>query len=143
MTDRYDLNRFIEAQEAVYDQALSELKNGRKRTHWMWFIFPQIAGLGSSPMSHRYSIGSADEARAYLAHPILGQRLIECSNAILAVENKSATEILGPPDDMKLKSCATLFETVSQSGSVFTQILEKFYAGERDSRTLSLIQKEK
>ena len=139
MTDPYDLNRFIEAQEAVYERALSELQNGRKKTHWMWFIFPQIAGLGSSAMSHRYSIRSVDEARAYMDHPLLGARLRECGNAILQVEDRSATEILGSPDDMKLKSCATLFEAVSPRESVFAQILDKYYQGERDSRTLDLI----
>ena len=140
VTDPFDLNRFIEAQEAVYDRALSELRNGRKETHWMWFIFPQIAGLGTSPMSHRYSIRSVAEARAYLDHPILGPRLIECGNAVLAVENRSATEILGKPDDMKMKSCATLFEYVSQSENIFTEILIKYYDRKRDSRTLDLIQ---
>lgn len=137
--DPYDLNRFIEAQALSYNQAVAELRLGQKKSHWMWFVFPQIAGLGSSPMSHRYSIKTLDEARAYLDHPILGARLLQCAHAVLSVENKSATEILGTPDDMKLKSCATLFESVSASGSVFSQLLDKYYGGERDSRTLDLI----
>ena len=137
--DPFDLNRFIEAQEGVYDRVLSELRNGRKQTHWMWFVFPQIAGLGSSAMSHRYSIRSVDEARAYLNHPLLGPRLLECASAILEVQNRTAREILGKPDDMKLKSCATLFAHVSQRHDVFERILDKYCGAQRDERTLELI----
>lgn len=137
--DTFDLNRFVQAQEETYDQALSELRLGRKRTHWMWYIFPQLDGLGFSPMTKRYSIKSQDEAHAYLEHLTLGPRLVECAEAILSVDGKSAREILGSPDDLKLKSCATLFAHVSPPGSVFDQILDKFYSGERDAATLRLL----
>ena len=137
--DPFDLIRFVRAQEGTYDQALSELKLGRKQSHWMWWIFPQLDGLGFGPITKRYSIKSEDEARAYLAHPILGPRLIECAEAIVSVEGKSARDILGSPDDLKLKSCATLFALVLPPGSVFEQILEKFYSGERDAATLRLL----
>jgi uncharacterized protein (DUF1810 family) len=140
--DPYDLNRFVRAQEDSYRQALSELQSGRKQSHWMWYIFPQLEGLGSSPTAKFYSIKSEDEARAYLEHPVLGQRLAECAEAVLAVDGKSATEILGSPDDLKLKSCATLFAHVSPPGSVFERILDAFYAGERDAATLRLFKSE-
>lgn len=137
--DPYDLNRFVRAQEDIYQRALSELERGRKQSHWMWYVFPQLDGLGSSPTSRLYSIKSEDEARAYLEHPVLGQRLAECAEALLAVNGKSATAILGSPDDMKLKSCATLFAHVSAPGSAFERILDKFYAGDRDAATLGLL----
>ena len=133
------LSRFVEAQDKVYDQVLSELRSGRKTSHWMWFIFPQFAGLGSSDVSQFYAIKSMDEARAYLQHPILGPRLIECSEAVLSVKHRSAHEIFGSPDDMKLKSCMTLFANISPAGSVFEKVLDQYYNGERDSRTLRLI----
>ena len=139
MTDPYDLNRFVRAQEETYEQALTELERGRKQSHWMWFIFPQLDGLGSTPISRFYSIKSEDEARAYLAHPVLGPRLTQCAEAILAVDGKSATAILGSPDDLKLRSCATLFAHVSPPGSVFERVLDKFYSGERDPATLRLL----
>jgi uncharacterized protein (DUF1810 family) len=137
--DPFDLSRFVQAQDETYDQALSELERGRKQSHWMWYVFPQLDGLGFSPITKRYSIKSEDEARAYLAHPTLGPRLFECAEAILRIDGKSAREILGSPDDLKLKSCATLFARVSPPGSVFEQILEKFYSGERDGATLRLL----
>ena len=137
--DPYNLSRFVQAQEQTYDQALAELNAGRKRSHWMWYVFPQLDGLGSSPITKRYSIKSEAEARAYLDHPVLGQRLVDCAEAILRVEGKSAREILGSPDDLKLKSCATLFARVSPPGSVFERILEKFYSGEPDAATLRLL----
>jgi uncharacterized protein (DUF1810 family) len=137
--DPYNLSRFVQAQEQTYDQALAELNAGRKRSHWMWYVFPQLDGLGSSPITKRYSLKSEAEARAYLDHPVLGQRLVECAEAILRVEGKSAREILGSPDDLKLKSCATLFARVSPPGSVFEQTLEKFYSGEPDAATLGLL----
>ena len=137
--DSYDLDRFVRAQENMYEQALAELERGRKQSHWMWFIFPQLDGLGSSETARLYSIKSEDEARAYLAHPILGQRLVECARAMLSVEGRTAIEILGYPDNLKLRSCTTLFERVSEPGSVFARILEKFYAGERDAATLQLL----
>ena len=136
--DPYDLNRFVEAQKTSYIQALSELRSGRKQSHWMWYVFPQLAGLGNSSMSVRYAIKSEEEARAYLNHPILGPRLIESAEAVFAVEGRSAYEILGSPDDMKLQSCATLFERVSSS-SVFDRLLAKYYEGERDRKTLHLL----
>ena len=139
MSDPYDLTRFVRAQEQSYQQALSELERGRKQSHWMWYVFPQFDGLGTSPMSMRYSIKSSAEARAYLEHPVLRPRLVECAEAMLAVDGKSARAILGSPDDMKLKSCATLFAQVSPSGSVFERLLDKFYDGERDAATLRLL----
>ena len=134
--DPYDLNRFVEAQEADYLVALAELRAGRKRTHWIWYIFPQIAGLGHSAMSERYAIRNELEARAYLAHPVLGPRLIECAEAVLGIEGRSATEIMGSPDDLKLRSCATLFAHVSPEQSVFHKILDKYYSSEPDRVTL-------
>lgn len=134
-----DLRRFLLAQEAHYERALAEVKAGEKRSHWMWFIFPQIEGLGSSEMARRYAIRSLDEARAYLAHPVLGPRLVECAEAALAVTGKTAREILGSPDDMKLRSCATLFAMVSEKGSIFHRLVEKYYRGEMDSKTLGLV----
>jgi len=137
--DPHDLRRFVEAQQNLYDQALAEIRAGRKRSHWMWFIFPQYAGLGFSSTSQHYAIKSLPEAKAYLAHPILGPRLIECAEAALGVEGRSAHDIFGSPDDLKLKSCATLFAHVLPSGSVFERVLERYYRGERDSKTLRLL----
>ena len=137
--DPYDLNRFVQAQERDYERALSEVKNGRKRSHWMWYIFPQFDGLGFSATSKQYAIKSVAEAKAYLSHPILGPRLIACAEAALSVEGRTAHEIFGSPDDMKLKSCATLFAYVSPEGSVFEQVLNKFFHGDRDQKTLDLL----
>ena len=139
MADPYDLSRFVRAQDESYAQALAELARGRKQSHWMWYVFPQFDGLSSSPTSKLYSIKSMAEARAYLEHPVLGPRLAECAEAMLAVDGKSARAILGSPDDMKLKSCATLFAHVSPPGSVFERLLDKFYDGERDAATLRLL----
>ena len=116
MNDVYDLNRFVRAQEDDYERALAEITSGQKRTHWMWYIFPQLDGLAFSPTAKRYSIKSVEEARAYLEHPILGPRLLNCAEAAVAVEGRSATEIFGSPDDLKLKSCATLFSCVARAG---------------------------
>jgi uncharacterized protein (DUF1810 family) len=137
--DPYDLDRFVRAQEAAYAQALSEVRSGRKRSHWMWYIFPQFAGLAFSSTSRHYAIKSIGEARAYLDHPVLGPRLLECAGAVIGVEGRSATEIFGSPDDMKLRSCATLFAFVSPPGSVFEHLLTKYYRGEPDERTLQLL----
>ena len=137
--DPYDLQRFVQAQNADYDRALLEIKRGKKRSHWMWYIFPQFEGLGFSTTSMRYSIKSMGEAAAYLAHPVLGPRLKECAKAVLGVEGRSAHEIFGSPDDMKLRSCATLFACVSPAGSVFHQLLDKHFEGRQDPRTLGLI----
>jgi uncharacterized protein (DUF1810 family) len=135
----FDLDRFVRAQEARYDVALAEVRSGRKRSHWMWYVFPQVAGLGSSAMSQRYAIGSAAEAKAYLAHPVLGPRLVACFEAALAVDGRSAAEIFGSPDDMKLRSSATLFASVSPPGSVFERLLQKYFDGEGDAETLRLL----
>ncbi len=137
--DTFDLARFVTAQEAAYQRALEEIRAGRKTTHWMWFIFPQFRGLGLSPMSMMFSIKSVDEARAYLAHPVLGARLVACAEAVLRVEGKSAREILGPPDDQKLQSCATLFAAVGEKGNVFEQVLEKYFEGLKDAKTVELM----
>ena len=139
--DPYDLNRFISAQEGVYDRALAELRGGLKRSHWMWYIFPQIDGLGHSPTTRHYSIKSLEEARQYLAHPILGARLVECAEAVLSVQERSASDIFGHPDDWKLQSSMTLFALVSGPRSVFERVLDKYYQGKRDSRTLQIVGK--
>lgn len=139
MDDPHSLSRFLQAQADCYEQALSELRSGRKRTHWMWFIFPQFKGLASSPTSQHYSIKSIEEARAYLNHPVLGPRLLQCAQAVLSVEGRSATEILGSPDDVKLRSCATLFSHVSAAGSVFELLLAKYFPAGPDEKTLSLL----
>ena len=132
----YDLSRFLEAQRADYARARVELANGRKTTHWMWYIFPQVAGLGQSAMSRKYAIAGVEEARAYLAHALLGPRLASCAEALLAVRGRTITEILGTPDDMKLRSCATLFAAVTPPGSVFDRLLAKYHDGHRDELTL-------
>jgi uncharacterized protein (DUF1810 family) len=136
MTDQFDLDRFVVAQEVNYSDALAELRSGKKRSHWMWYVFPQIAGLGHSAMSARYGIRGDAEARAYLGHAILGPRIIECAEAVLGIRNRSAREILGSPDDLKLRSCATLFAHVSPAGSVFHRILDQYYESEPDPQTL-------
>jgi len=136
MDDPYDLERFVRAQNDDYELAFSEIVTGRKRSHWMWYIFPQIEGLGSSAMSQRYAIKCRAEAGAYLDHPVLGPRLLACVEALLSLEGRSAEQIFGFPDDRKLRSCATLFAEVSLSGSVFHQLLEKYFQGERDGATL-------
>jgi uncharacterized protein (DUF1810 family) len=137
--DPHDLNRFLQAQEDDYDRAFSEIRSGRKRSHWMWYIFPQYEGLGFSATSKRYSIKSLAEAEAYLQHPVLGPRLLECCNAILGVEGRSALEIFGSPDDMKLRSCATLFACVSPRDSVFHRLIERYFQSQRDAKTLQLL----
>jgi uncharacterized protein (DUF1810 family) len=139
-SDPHNLNRFVQAQEDDYEQALGEIRSGRKQSHWMWYIFPQFDGLGFSSTSKRYSIKSVAEAKAYLAHPVLGPRLRECAEAVLGVEGRSAFEIFGSPDDMKLRSCATLFACVSPEGSVFERLIGRYYRGERDGKTLRLLE---
>ena len=138
-TDPFNLRRFVEAHEAVYNNVLSELRGGRKRTHWMWFIFPQIAGLGHSSTSKYYAIQGRVEAQHYLDHPILGARLVECSEIVLNVNGRSASEIFGSPDDLKLRSSITLFAALPDSNPVFTHVLEKYFQGEPDTRTLKLL----
>ena len=137
--DPFDLARFVRAQERDYEQALSEIRSGRKRSHWMWYVFPQLDGLGFSPTSRHYAIKSLSEAEAYLRHPTLGARLIECAQAVLTVQGRSATELFGSPDDVKLRSSATLFARVSPPGSVFEQLIQRFFGGEPDETTLRLL----
>ena len=134
--DRDHLDRFVAAQDAVYQQAIAELRSGRKRSHWMWFIFPQIAGLGSSPTAQFYAIRDRAEAQSYLEHAVLGPRLVECVEAVLAVTGATAAEVFGYPDDLKLRSSATLFAEISPPGSVFDRLLAKYYDGIRDPLTL-------
>ena len=140
MNDPFDLERFVEAQHGVYAQACAELRRGRKTGHWIWFIFPQMAGLGTSAMSERYGIGSLKEAQAYLEHSILGQRLREISGIVLAIEGRTVDEIFGWPDDMKLRSSMTLFAAASGDERVFVDVLEKYFGGERDGKTLELLE---
>ena len=137
-SDPYDLERFVAAQASNYEDALAELRGGKKRTHWMWYVFPQIEGLGGSAMAHRYSIKSEAEARAYLAHPILGPRLLDCASAVLETTGRTAHDIFGSPDDMKLHSSATLFATVSDD-PIYQQILDKYFAGKPDEKTIELL----
>ena len=138
MPDPYDLQRFVDAQEGVYGNAIAELRQGRKRSHWMWFIFPQIAGLGFSAMAQRYAIGSRAEAVGYLAHDVLGPRLIECTRLVLDVSGKPILDILGSPDDMKFRSSMTLFGEVSD-GSVFNDAIVKYYREGKDQATLDIL----
>ena len=138
--DPHDLRRFVDAQSSNYDQALSEIRAGRKRTHWMWYVFPQYDGLGRSPAAQRYSIKSVAEADAYLRHSVLGPRLLQCAEAVLDVEGRTAHAIFGSPDDAKLRSSATLFSRVASPGSAFHRILDRCFAGQPDRRTLELIE---
>ena len=137
--DPYELGRFVQAQEGDYERALAEIRSGRKRSHWMWYIFPQIDGPGFSATSRRYAIKSIAEAESYLGHPLLGPRLIACAEAALDVEGRSASEIFGSPDDMKLRSCATLFARVAPAGSVFERLIDRYFQGRPDEQTLRLL----
>ena len=137
--DPFDLERFIDAQDDIYDLALSELKEGEKQSHWMWFIFPQIDGLGYSSTAKFYAIKNLKEACAYLNHPILGTRLLECSKTVLNIDGLSVSAIFGIPDNAKFKSSMTLFAAVSDSNSVFEQVLDKFFNGNKDNNTLQLL----
>jgi uncharacterized protein (DUF1810 family) len=140
--DPFDLRRFIDAQEGVYNRALAELQSGQKRTHWMWYIFPQIHGLGRSTTSQYYAIQSQEEARQYLAHPVLGARLRECAATLLALEGHSAQEILGYTDTLKLRSSMTLFAYVAEEpGSVFEAVLDKYFQGKQDTRTHDILRR--
>jgi uncharacterized protein (DUF1810 family) len=134
--DPFNLQRFVSAQAGVYEEALAELRGGRKRTHWMWFIFPQIQGLGYSATSRHYAIRGLDEAREYLRHPVLGPRLEECAEAVLAVEGRTASAIFSYPDDLKLHSSMTLFAAAAGPGSVFARVLDKYFGGSQDAGTL-------
>ncbi|HPC59020.1 MAG TPA: DUF1810 domain-containing protein [Verrucomicrobiota bacterium] len=135
----FNLERFVTAQAPVYDRVLAELRSGRKRTHWMWFIFPQIAGLGSSSTSVHFAIQSLEEARAYLEHPVLGSRLVECAGTVLGLEGRTVSEVFPFPDDLKLRSSMTLFECAGGPGLVFSRVLDKYFGGSRDERTLELL----
>ncbi len=137
--DPYDLERFVAAQGPIYRQVTQELRRGAKRTHWMWFVFPQLRGLGRSATAEHYGIASEDEARAYWRHPVLGPRLTECTELLLAITGKTAVEVLGSPDDLKLRSSMTLFERVAPEEPIFAQTLERFFDGHRDERTLALL----
>jgi uncharacterized protein (DUF1810 family) len=138
MRDPYNLQRFVEAQRPLYTQVVAELQRGRKQSHWMWFIFPQLAGLGRSAMAQRYAIASRDEAVAYLGHDLLGERLKECTALVNAVDGRTIHDILGSPDDAKLRSSMTLFAELSPDPR-FAAALDKFYDGRRDDRTLDLL----
>ncbi|HEX4533203.1 MAG TPA: DUF1810 domain-containing protein [Rhizomicrobium sp.] len=138
MDDPFNLARFVKAQDPVYGRVVQELRAGRKQTHWMWFIFPQAAGLGSSFMAQRFAISGPEEARAYLAHPLLGGRLRECTGLVLEVEERTIHEIFGSPDDVKFRSCMTLFGEI-ESDARFKSSLEKFFGGAPDEMTLQLL----
>jgi len=137
VAEPYDLDRFVAAQEGVYTRALAELQAGEKRSHWMWFIFPQIAGLGSSPKAQRYAIGSLGEAGAYLEHPVLGPRLRTCTAAVNAVAGRSAHAIFGAPDDVKFRSSMTLFAAAAPDEPLFAQALTQYFGGSPDPLTLA------
>jgi len=135
----YDLERFVSAQAGTYAGVVAELRSGRKTGHWIWFVFPQIAGLGRSDTSRFYALGSLDETRAYLAHPVLGPRLVECCRLLLAVRGRSAEAILGPIDATKVRSCVTLFQRANPDERVFSEVLDRFYDGRPDEATLTLL----
>ena len=139
MHDPFNLARFTEAQNPVYTRVCSELREGRKTSHWMWFVFPQIEGLGSSFMARKFAIASLEEARAYLEHPVLGSRLVECTQLVCQVQGKTIQEILGSPDDMKFRSCMTLFSCAAPGPGVFEEALKKFFDGEPDASTLERV----
>jgi uncharacterized protein (DUF1810 family) len=140
MNDPYNLQRFVDAQNPVYDKVCSELRDGRKKSHWMWFIFPQIEGLGSSPLARKFAISSLGEAAAYLAHPILGPRLAACARLVNLVERGPIEQIFGYPDDLKLRSSMTLFAHAAPDNQVFTDALQKYFSGEFDPATLARLQ---
>ena len=139
MADPFELQRFVDAQNGTYIRALEELWRGRKESHWMWFVFPQLKGLGSSPMAQHYAIASLDEARAYLAHPVLGARLREAAAAVNATQGRTAREIFGATDDLKFRSSMTLFREAAPEEPVFGEALSRYYSGEPDPRTLELL----
>src|SRR5665213_518063 len=139
MDDAYNLQRFVDAQKPVYEQVCAELRRGRKTGHWMWFIFPQIRGLGHSETARRFAISCREEAVAYLEHPVLGPRLLECSRLVTLVEGKGIDEILGYPDDLKFKSSITLFASVTAENEIFVAALEKYFGGEYDRLKVNLL----
>ena len=139
MSDPFNLQRFVAAQDPLYAAVLAELRAGRKRTHWMWFVFPQHRTLGRSAMAARYGLACKAEAAAYWEHPVLGARLDECCRLVLAVEQRTADQIFGSPDDLKLRSSMTLFAAALPQQPVFQQVLQRYYGGEHDARTLALL----
>lgn len=139
MSDAFQLERFVAAQDPVYAEVVAELRAGRKTSHWMWFVFPQLVGLGRSAMAQRYAVSSLDEARAYFTHPILGARLLECTTLVNAVERRTAEQIFGAIDAQKLQSCLTLFELASDGNPTIVAALDKYYEGRRDATTLQLL----
>jgi uncharacterized protein (DUF1810 family) len=139
MTDIYNLHRFLDAQEGVYATILQELQAGRKSSHWIWFIFPQIAGLGHSAMAHQFAITSLDEANAYLKHPVLGPRLKACTRLVLDLKSRSAEEIFGYPDNLKFRSCMTLFMSAAPDNALFKNVLLKYFDGKPDQLTLDIL----
>jgi len=139
MRDRFQLQRFVDAQQPVYETVLGELRAGRKRTHWMWFIFPQIAGLGRSDMAQRFALASVEEAAAYLAHPVLGMRLRECCMLVMRIDGRSINEIFGHPDDLKFRSSMTLFARAAPDEPIFAGCLRRLFGGEADAQTLALL----
>jgi uncharacterized protein (DUF1810 family) len=138
-SDPFDLQRFVDAQARVYPDVVEELRTGRKRSHWIWFVFPQLAGLGSSATAARYAISSLDEARAYLRHDVLGPRLHECTRLVNAIQNRSIGQIFGSPDDMKVRSSMTLFARATDDNGDFVELLTHYYNGEQDQLTLQLL----
>jgi uncharacterized protein (DUF1810 family) len=140
-TDPFELERFVAAQDqgGTYEAAAAELRAGRKRSHWMWFVFPQIAGLGQSPISRRYAISSLDEAKAYVAHPVLGERLVECARILTGLRSRSAEEVFGGIDAMKLRSSMTLFARADPTNAAFQRVLDRFFDGEADRATERLL----
>ena len=139
MADPYDLQRFVDAQATTYDTALRELRAGDKRSHWMWFVFPQVAGLGRSATAQRYAVTSLDEARAYLAHPVLGPRLVECTTALLGLATSDPVDVLGPVDAQKLRSSMTLFAMADPQEPAFGEVLDRWFGGERDEATVARV----
>jgi uncharacterized protein (DUF1810 family) len=137
MTDRHELHRFVDAQTDTYAHALSELRAGRKTSHWMWFVFPQVAGLGRSATAQQYAISGLDEARAYLAHPVLGPRLVECAQALTELPGRDAAAVFGPVDAMKLRSSMTLFAHADPAQPVFRVVLDQYFGGQEDEATTS------
>jgi uncharacterized protein (DUF1810 family) len=140
MDDPYNLQRFVDAQDPIYDQVRSELKEGHKRNHWMWFVFPQIDGLGHTSLARKFAISSLDEAKAYLEHPIVGPRLIECTKLVIGIERRAIEQIFGYPDDLKFRSSMTLFSRAAGDNSVFEEALKKYFRGEHDRLTIDRLE---
>ena len=139
MNDLFDLNRFVDAQNHIYDSVVSELKNGEKRGHWMWYIFPQVKGLGSTSTSVRFAISSKNEAISYLNHPILGERLKQCTELVLNINGRTSEQIFHYPDTLKFRSCMTLFDVASESDGIFKDAIQKYFGGSADQRTIDIL----